>query len=67
MLKKKLKKLIENQSLNQKDLVFEVISDSSAVSLNGGTQCVKLEDCGTYFGGCPSLVWCSVYTCTEFE
>jgi hypothetical protein len=61
MLKKKLKALVESQSLNQQDLGFEVISDSQAVSLIGGKDCPALIDCGVYNGTCPNLTTCVTY------
>jgi len=61
MLKKKIQELLLAEP-NQGAEKFEVIHESSASKIVGGTQnCMSLEQCSAFYGWCGALKNCTTY------
>jgi hypothetical protein len=64
MLKKKIQTLVSQRNLGEQTN-YEVIYDSSAIQILGGTSsCPLLTSCNNFKGDCPGLSTCGIYTDT---
>ena len=61
MLKKKLRKLIEEKSLGDSANNFEILREDEAMHLTGGMDCGMLLACAVNVGFCPVLIECGTY------
>jgi len=64
MFRNKIKDLLQQTSIDQTG-PFEIIHDSAAMEILGGTStCSKLESCQNYTGDCPNLTTCGTFVST---